>query len=267
MTEFQHAPRVEIDGAPATEDGLRDLALSGYGHFTAMQVRDRRVRGIGLHMKRLDAANRELFGAGLDAAELLSFIRHALGDGIRDASVRVLVTESQGRAPRVTVTVRPPAVMLPGSWKLRSVPYQRAVAHIKHLGDFGQGYYQRAVQAAGFDEALLTGPDGVISEGSITNVGFYDGATVTWPAAPVLDGTTMQLLESRLGRHGLPSRSAHVRLADLGSFTAVFVANSRGIAPVCQIDDVAIPVDEALMKTLHEVLDSAGWDDIEGPVA
>jgi branched-subunit amino acid aminotransferase/4-amino-4-deoxychorismate lyase len=266
VTELKHRPRVEIDGAPATEDGLRDLALSGYGHFTAMQVRDRRVRGIGLHMSRLDAANRELFGAGLDAAEVRSSISRALGDDVRDASVRVLVTESQGRAPRVTVTVRPPAIMQPASWKLRSVPYQRAVAHIKHLGDFGQGYYQRAVRAAGFDEALLTGPDGVISEGSITNVGFYDGTTVIWPAAPVLDGTTMQLLDNGLGRHGLASRRGHVRLSDLGALAAVFVANAHGIAPVRQIDDVAISVDQRLMTTLHEVLDSAGWDDIDGPV-
>jgi branched-subunit amino acid aminotransferase/4-amino-4-deoxychorismate lyase len=266
VTELEHAPRVEIDGAPATEDALRDLALSGYGHFTAMQVRDRRVRGIGLHMRRLDAANRELFGAGLDAAQVRSSISRALGEGVQDASVRVMVTESPGRPPHVTVTVRGPAVMQPGSWKLRSVPYQRAVAHIKRLGDFGQAYYQRAVQAAGFDEALLTGPDGVISEGSITNVGCYDGTTVTWPAAPVLDGTTMQLLESRLGRHGLASRRGHVRLSGLGAFAAVFVANARGIAPVCQIDDVAIPVDQRLMATLHEALDSAGWDDIDGPV-
>jgi hypothetical protein len=36
---------------------------------------------------------------------------------------------------------------------------------------------------AGFDDALLTGPDGVISEGAITNIGFFDGNT--WHTIPV----------------------------------------------------------------------------------
>jgi branched-subunit amino acid aminotransferase/4-amino-4-deoxychorismate lyase len=254
-------PRVEIDGAPASEAGLRDLALNGYGHFTAMQVRERRVRGIGLHLSRLDAANKELFGTGLAGDELRAYIKHALGDDVRDASVRVIVTGSSD-AFRVAVTVRPPAVMRPGPWKLRSVPYQRSVAHIKHNGDFGQGYYQRAVQSAGFDEALLTGPDGIISEGSITNIGFYDGTSVVWPAVPVLVGTTMQLVEPGLAAQGLPTRRANIRLADIESYAAVFVTNARGVASVGQVDDISVAVDEHLMKTLHEVLESAAWDDI-----
>jgi hypothetical protein len=40
--------RIEIDGQPAGPDLLRLQALGGYGHFTAMQVRDRCTRGFDL---------------------------------------------------------------------------------------------------------------------------------------------------------------------------------------------------------------------------
>ena len=59
----------------------------------------------------------------------------------------------------MTVTVRPPAGPLPDS-SLQQVAYQRSLAHLKHAGDFGQGYYGRLAGRNGFGEALLTGPTG-----------------------------------------------------------------------------------------------------------
>ena len=55
------------------------------------------------------------------------------------------------------VTVRPPAGMQATPWRLRTVPYQRPLAHIKHLADFGQSYFRRLALRDQFDEALLTG--------------------------------------------------------------------------------------------------------------
>jgi branched-subunit amino acid aminotransferase/4-amino-4-deoxychorismate lyase len=158
--------------------------------------------------------------------------------------------------------VRPPGGMPAGPWRLQAVPYQRTLAHVKHLGDFGQGYFGRLARRNGFDEALLTGPGGVISEGSITNIAFFDGDAVVWPAAPVLDGITMQLLERQLPARGVPSRRTPVDLSGLRSFRAAFVTNARGIAPVGQIDDVSLPVDGTLLATLTEAHESAGWDPI-----
>jgi branched-subunit amino acid aminotransferase/4-amino-4-deoxychorismate lyase len=254
-------PRVEIDGRAATAGQLRAVALANYGHFTAMQVRDNGVRGLGLHLARLAAATQEVFQAGLDADRVRDHIRHALGADTPDASVRVYVHELTGR-PSVMVTVRPPGGMPPSPWKLRAVPYQRSLAHIKHVGDFGQSYYQRLAHRGGYDEALLTGPGGVISEGSITNIGFWDGATVTWPDAPALAGITMQLLDRQLPQAGLTSRRAEVRTGDVGSFAAAFVTNARGIAAVGQIDGEALPDDPGLMAALTQAYQSAGWEAI-----
>jgi branched-subunit amino acid aminotransferase/4-amino-4-deoxychorismate lyase len=259
MTAGHEAPRVEVNGLNATDDQLRALTFNHFGHFTAMQVRECRVRGLELHLARLAAANREVFGADLNSAAVRDHIRHALGADTRDASVRVYVHELESR-PSVIVTVRPPGGMRESPWKLQTVPYQRPVAHIKHASDFGQGYYQRLAQRNGFDEALLTGPGGVISEGSVTNVGFWDGAGITWPDAPALAGITMQLLNRQLPGLGLTPGHAQVRTQEVASFSGVFVTNARGIAAVSRVDGAAVPVDARLMSTLADAYDAAAWE-------
>jgi branched-subunit amino acid aminotransferase/4-amino-4-deoxychorismate lyase len=85
------------------------------------------------------------------------------------------------------------------------------------------------------------------------------GAVRARQAAPALEGVTMQLLDRGLAGHGLTSRRAPVRLSDLGAFAAAFVTNARGIAPVGQIDDLAVSVDPALMRTLARAHGSAPW--------
>ena len=204
-----------------------------------------------------------LFGTGLDGGRVRDHIRHALGADTDDASVRVSVFwPDADDTASIMVTVRPSG-SLPGSPQaLQAVSYQRPVPHIKHAGTFAQTRYRRLAGRAGFDEALLTSPGGVISEGAITNVGFIDGATVIWPDAPALHGITMQLLEHRLPRAGLPSRRAAVRLADLPSFRGAFVTNSLGAVPVGRVDDLTIPVDTELMKTVQQVYESVPWDPI-----
>jgi branched-subunit amino acid aminotransferase/4-amino-4-deoxychorismate lyase len=250
---------IEINGRAATPDELMALALNGYGHFTAMQVRGGRTRGLRLHLDRLEAASREMFGAGLDGGQVRDCIRHALGAQVRDASVRVIIQQPvEQEPPWLTVTVRAPADPLPDS-RLGSAAYQRSVAHIKHTGDFGQRYYGRLAERNGFDEALLTGPDGLISEGSVTNIGFFDGTAVVWPAAPMLAGITMQLVQARLA---LPQRHSPVRIADLGSFEAVFVTNSHGVAAVTEVDGRRLPVDRAFTGMLQDHYESVPWDEI-----
>jgi branched-subunit amino acid aminotransferase/4-amino-4-deoxychorismate lyase len=245
----------EIDGRPVPPERLGVPSLVDFGHFTAMQVRASRVRGLGLHLARLAAANRELFDAPLDGDRVRHLVRHALA-GTADASVRVSVFRPPEAAdPSILVTVRPPAHPPSVPQRLKSVPYLRPVAHVKHLGDFGQTYYGRLARRAGFDDCLLTGPGGVVAEAGIANVVFFDGAAFVWPDAPILAGITMQLLEPRL-----PSRRAEVRLADLGAFTAAFVTNSRGVAPVALVDDRAIPVDPALLERLRDVYEETPAD-------
>jgi branched-subunit amino acid aminotransferase/4-amino-4-deoxychorismate lyase len=260
--------RVEVDGTTATAEQLQHPAVVNYGHYTAMQVRGGRTRGLALHLTRLSDATRELFDCDLDADAVRDRIRHAL-DGIRDASVRVSVFRPDGpdgadgaAAASVLVAVRPPVERAAAAQALKSVPYQRPVAHLKHVGSFGQLYYGRLAARDGFDDALLTGPGGVVSEAGTSNVAVHDGAALVWPDAPCLSGVTMQLLQPRLPGAAVPTRRAPVRLADLASVAAAFVTNSHGVAPVGRVDDIAIPVDPALTKALTDVYESVDWDRI-----
>lgn len=220
-----------------------------YGHFTAMQVRRRATRGLDLHLARLDAANRELFDAPLDGEEIRARIREALGD-IQDASVRVIAVETG-----FIVTVRPPAPDPPSPQRLQAVAYQRPVAHLKHSGGFAQEYYGRRAERAGFDEILLTGPNGEISEGGITNVCFVGGDTLIWPDAPHLAGITMQLVEKLVS-----SRHSPVHVDDLQGYEGGFVTNSHGVAVIAGVDDLGLPVARAMEARLREAYAEVHWD-------
>ncbi len=114
---------VEIDGRIPSVQRLRAVALASYGHFTAMQVRNHRVRGLDLHLERLDRANREVFDADLDGDRVRDHVRHALGENTPDASVRVYVQLPDGdQAPSVTVIVRSAAEVSGTALRLQSVP-------------------------------------------------------------------------------------------------------------------------------------------------
>jgi branched-subunit amino acid aminotransferase/4-amino-4-deoxychorismate lyase len=248
---------IEIDGR-RPDAGALWSTVSAYGHFTAMQVRGRRTRGLALHLRRLEEANRELFDAGLDREYVRGLIRQGV-KGVEDASVRVYVFESD-EEPATMVTVKEPGgVSTPQ--RLQSVRYQRPDAHIKHLAT-GQAYYSRLARSNGFDDALLTASDGVVSESAIANIGFLDGSGVVWPDAPLLHGITMQLLECKLPELGVPSRRAPVRLQDITSFEGAFLSNARGVAAVSQVDDVSLPVQAELMKTIADAYASVPWETI-----
>ena len=82
------APVVEVNGAPVTLTDLELLAFSNYGHYTSMQVRQHAVRGLDLHLSRLDENARILFGQAPDPGRVRDCLRHAVGTG-RACSVQV----------------------------------------------------------------------------------------------------------------------------------------------------------------------------------
>jgi len=223
-----------------------------------MQVRGGRARGLDLHLARLEAANRELFDADLDAERVRELIRHAL-DGITDASVRVYVHEA-GIGPTTVVTVKEPGDVT-SPQRLRSVRYQRPDAHLKHLAT-DQGYHSRVARQRGFDDALLTGDAGIVSESATANIGFFDASAVVWPDAPMLRGITMQLLDRELPARGVTVRRQPIHVPDIASFEGAFLSYARGIAVVSGVDDATLPENPARMQILTDAYDAVPWDAI-----
>jgi branched-subunit amino acid aminotransferase/4-amino-4-deoxychorismate lyase len=249
--------RVEIEGEEPTP--VRLLAVtSAYGHFTAMQVRARRTRGLALHMARLASSNLEAFDADFDPDRTRALIRHALGD-TADASVRVYIHRSD-EGPVTVVTVRPPAEM--GSpLTLRSVAYLRPDPHIKHVHT-DQGHYREAAQREGFDDAVLTTADGRIAETTMANIGFFDDDGVVWPDAPMLVGITKQLLELHCPDRGVSMRQRPVHVPEVDTMVGAFVSSARGIGRVDAIDDLETDTPQHRVDMLSEVYASVPWDGI-----
>ncbi|XVS67270.1 aminotransferase class IV [Actinosynnema sp. CA-299493] len=248
-------PRIEIEGEPPTAEDFVPGLLANYGHFTAMQVRDRRVKGLDLHLRRLDQANRELYDAPLDGDRVRALISHALADDVRDAAVRVVVFGLD--APSVMVVVRPPVTPPTTPQRLMSVDYTRPLPHVKHIGGFGQRHHARRAERAGYDDALLTA-GGLVVEGSIANIAFFDdGDGVVWPRADWLHGITMQLLEREL-----PSRREPVRSADVGRYRGAFLTNSIGVVVVSRIDDVEFTVDDSALARVQAAYDAITGDPV-----
>ncbi|GAB2497655.1 aminotransferase class IV family protein [Promicromonospora xylanilytica] len=241
--------RIETDGRPATAPEL----FSTYGHFTAMQVRGGGVQGLTNHLDRLDAAHRELFGRTLPGARVRDLVRHALS-GTADASVRVMLRDAEHVQVSVGDPHHPPAA----PQHLRSVPYLRPFAHLKHLGGFAQLEWARRVRLDGYDDALLTAPDGALAESSTANIGFLrpDG-TVVWPDAPHLHGTAMRLVEA-----STPSARRPVLPGDLAEFAGAFLVSSVGVVAVASIDDLTLPDAGPLVAGVVERLAAVPWDEV-----
>lgn len=254
---------VEIDGAPATQDALHFRALTNYGHYTSMQVRDGRVRGWPMHVDRLAVATRELFDEDLPPELVRDRLRAALRDDASSCSVRIDVFRLPG-ADRVSVmvSVRPPLEMAAHARSLQSVGYVRPMAHLKHVGTFAQIRYGDQARAAGFDDAVLVGPDTAVLETTIANIGAVDGGTVVWPDGAVLVGTGWQLLADALPAYGVISERRCIRLADLPAFDAAFVVSSTGLAAVDRVDDLELRADPDVLGLLAEAHEALPWDEI-----
>ncbi|MFD6135799.1 aminotransferase class IV [Isoptericola sp. NPDC056618] len=239
--------RIEVDGRPATAEQV----ASTDGHFTAMQVRGGGVQGLGHHLTRLDAAHREIFGLPLDGDRVRRLLRHALA-GQDDASVRVVLRDPE----RVAVQVGEPRLPPTRPQRLRSVPYLRPFAHLKHLGGFAQAQWARQVGREGYDDALLVGPDGAVAESTIANVGVLgpDG-DVLWPDAPHLRGTGLALVAETT-----PTRTGPVHLDDLRSASGAFLVNSIGIVAVASVDGRDLPDATARVEAIRRGVAALPWE-------
>ncbi len=266
-------PTAFLDGRPATADDLRPLALANYGHFSSMQVRGRAVQGLELHLHRLKSATRELFDARLDDVRIRAAILSALdGAGVDDASVRVTVYArdfdhafpDRSVAVDLLVSLGPPRQADPKPAWVKTYPFQRPLPHIKHVGTFPLFQHRRQARREGVDDALFVDARGRISEGSVWNIGFWDGRQVVWPQAEALRGTAERLLQAGLSEIGIGQRHAPVEARALAGLRAAFAANATGIWPIGGIDESTLRPDPALMDALDAALRSQPWRPLAG---
>ncbi|MES4902991.1 MULTISPECIES: aminotransferase class IV family protein [unclassified Streptomyces] len=253
------------NGRAATAEELAPLAFAGYAHFTAMQVRGGRVRGLDLHLERLRTASVELFGRALADEQVRSYLRTALEAGPADLSLTATVHSRAGEftaagaeaEPEVLVRTGPPSLGPEGPLALAAVEHERFLPAVKHVGEVAKTYLLRRAVAEGFDDAAFVDRRGRLSEATIWNLAFWDGDSVIWPQAEVLGGITMGIVRRQLDRLGVPQRVQQVTLADLPTLAGGVVMNSwtPGVA-VSRIGSVSLPDAPSFLELLHKAYEA-----------
>ncbi|KAF1696154.1 aminotransferase class IV [Pseudoxanthomonas koreensis] len=265
-------PVALLNGAPADAEpaALRALAQSNYGHFTALRVRDGAAQGLDLHFERLRQGNAELFGAALDEAAVRGWMRQAAEAAGRDCAMRVVLFargfDHRQPAREVAVDVLVTAAASSPSplraLRVRSCRFLRPVPHLKHTGTFPLHHHRRQALLAGWDDALFVDGEGEgarVVEGTVWNIGFWDGAGVVWPQAPALRGTTERLLQAGLDAIGVAQAVRPVALAEAASFRAAFAANANGVQPIAAIDAVEYAAAPELLDLLAAAAAQPPW--------
>jgi len=263
--------RLFCEGRAASAEILAAPALVNYGHFSTMQVRDGAVRGFDLHLQRLDAATRTLFGSALPADRIRAELRAALqAFGSGDAALRASVFARDfdfGRAdaactPQLLVSLAAPAQVDVTPLRLRSVVFARELPQIKHVGTFALFHQRRLALQAGFDDALFVDAQGLIAEGSIWNLGAWDGQGVLWPQAPALRGTQERLLQAGLAALGVAQQVRPLHLRELAAPVAAFACNARGQQAIAAVDGQALGPATELLRMLNGALETQAWQAI-----
>jgi branched-subunit amino acid aminotransferase/4-amino-4-deoxychorismate lyase len=257
-----------IDKHMASAAELAPLAFSGFAHFTAMQIRDAKAKGMDLHLARLRSASLALFRTALSDEDILVSIRLALEHGPADMSLTVTLfvpngeftDASMGGRPSILVRSNPPHDGPAGPLRLHTVEHERHLASIKHVGEGAKTYFLHRALEQGFDDAAFVDRHGRLSEASIWNLVFWDGQAVVWPQAEILIGTTMGIVQRQLERMGVPQRRQDIGRADLAKLSGAAVMNSwtPGV-PVTAIGEHAFPVSRALMQALNEAWQAEPW--------
>jgi branched-subunit amino acid aminotransferase/4-amino-4-deoxychorismate lyase len=234
------AVELSVDGTPATPDDLTHVALVNYGAYTSFRVEQGGVRGLDLHLARLEAEAVELFGEAVGEARLRDLMRSAIA-GREACWLRVSLfspdisprTPDWRGVPRVMIAVSPPPLPFADGARLHLQTYAREAAHLKHVATFGLIRARRAARDAGCDDALFVDDQTRISEGSLWNIGFVSGEAVVWPQAPMLAGVAQALVHHGLADVGLTGRTEPVHVGDLARFDSAFLCNSA--TPACAI--------------------------------
>ncbi len=254
-----------LNGRPATAENLAPLAFAGYAHFTSMQVRDRAVRGLDLHLDRLRTASDELFGRHLPDEQVREYLRVALDTAPPNASLTCFITSRPGEfmptGPQVSldvlIKITDPATPPTGPLTLDVVRYERHLPQVKHVGEVSKTLYLRRANARGFDDAAFEDNSGRVSEATIWNLAFWDGSSVIWPEADVLPGVTMQILTRQLDARGISQQIRPVRRSKLTDRLSTVVMNSWSPAiPLARLGEHRLKNDPDFTRLLHGAYDA-----------
>ncbi|MED1569184.1 aminotransferase class IV [Bacillus paramycoides] len=100
------------------------------------------------------------------------------------------------------------------SLRLQITEFERDIPQVKNVGSFGQIYRGGIARMNGFDDVLFLDSLGRISEGSIWNIGFFDGDRIIWPKAEILPGIATQVIQASLEKKNIKTVTCEIYFMD-----------------------------------------------------
>src|SRR5436305_6560321 len=186
MNSSFSASLASIDGAimlasaatiPATDEGL----LRGDGAFEVIRIYDGHPFALEDHLRRLERSALNLrLPLDLEAvrAEANRLLAHA-GAGPDHELLRIVITRGGRR-----LLLTEPLTEMPQLIRLTSITYSPTIVldGVKSLSYAANRLASRLARERGFDEALLTTPDGLVLEAPTSSIFWIkDGAALTPP--------------------------------------------------------------------------------------
>ena len=220
---------------PAGDDGL----IRGDGAFDAFPVVDGRPFARAAHLDRLERSCAAL-ALACPREQIESDIEVLLGratDGY--AVIRIVLTRGGHRICRLESRGDPSELTKPV--RLLPVTYDPSVvlSGVKSLSYGANMLASRRATAAGYDEALLVGSNGVVLEGPTCSIFWVrDGRLRT----PALETGILASITRRVIVESMPVEEGSYPLGDLEGAEEAFLASTARLGqPIAAVGDVSLP--------------------------
>lgn len=261
----------ELNGKQVTTADLQALMALQFGHFTAMQVRHKQVKGLERHLHRLEQSSKKLFGCHMPANRIMTCLRNILTDD-EPCSIRINIFTRNFYKPviqeddlQVLITRSAPAAAATAPIRVKTEHFERLLPDVKYAGIVsGILAYQRDAKNAGYDDVLYINAAQQIAEGSIWNIGFYNGKEIILPATAALPGIGIQLMGHALQSVGIAVNTRVVPLAEVPQLQGAFYTNSVTMGGIISgINQHFFATDnQELTALLATAYNAVPWDDI-----
>ena len=178
--------------------------------------------------------------------------------GIKDHNIKIEVDISGHSMMYLNPTHYPSAELYERGVSTGLFRGERKNPNIKMMDRELRDATNKAIKAGDLYEVLLVNRDGIITEGSRSNVFFIkNGEVYTSPTDAVLPGVTRTMIIRILEKAGIPLHYSAVRQDELAGFDAAFISGtSPKVLPVANIGDIAYDVDDPVLRSIMARYDS-----------
>jgi len=267
---------VAVSGRGLVDPGAGVIAVDDEGFsrgraaFGTLRLYDGRPFRLDEHLERLGESVERLGYAPPDAAALKVLAGLVLDDsGLSDGVLRLYHTPGPDGASPVSVALVTP---LPGTLeelrargqRLVTLAFPRRTAPWLLPGTKSVSYATHVAAEAearrrGADDAVLVDDDGVVLEGTVTNIWWREGTTLLTPSLElgILAGETRAALLELAPSAGYSTEEGVYPVTRLAGADEIFTSSSvREVVPVVVLDDAPIdrgPAADELQASLRRL--------------